>query len=93
MIMLPRAVVHSSHLRRVRSYDWKSLSKASTPKVAVNLLFEENGGIENVCSSGDIARDRQQAANFRRDVKETENKIASSCSDPILFWLWWIVVS
>ena len=58
--------------------------QTSTPKVAVNLLFEEKGGIENVCSSGDIARDRQQAANFRRDVKEKENRIASSCPDPLL---------
>ena len=62
----------------------KELVQTSTPKVAVNRLLEEKGGIENICSSGDIARDRQQAANFRRNVKEKENKIASSCSDPLL---------
>ena len=62
----------------------KELVQTSTPKVAVNRLLEEKGGIENICSSGDIARDRQQAANFRRNVKEKENKVASSCSDPLL---------
>ena len=61
----------------------KELVRTSTPKVAVNRLLEEGGGIENVRSSADIARDRQQAANFRRDVKEKENKVAS-CSDPLL---------
>ena len=62
----------------------KELVQTSTPKVAVNRLLEEKGGIENIRSSGDIARDRQQAANFRRNVKEKENKVASSCSDPLL---------
>ncbi|CAB3980964.1 Hypothetical predicted protein [Paramuricea clavata] len=68
MGILPRAVVLSSRLRLV----------------AVDLLLEEKGGIKSIRSSGDIACDRQQAANFRRDVKEKENKIASSCSDPLL---------
>ena len=62
----------------------KELVQTSTPKVAVNRLLEEKDGIENICSSGDIARDRQQAANFRRNVKGKENKVASSCSDPLL---------
>ena len=57
--------------------------ETSTPKVAVGLLLEEKGGIKNVCSSGDIARDRQQATNLRRSVKEKEKKIAS-CSYPLL---------
>ena len=61
----------------------KELVQSSTPKVAVDRLLEEKGGIENICSSGEIARDRQQAANLRRNVKEKENKIASCC-DPLL---------
>ena len=62
----------------------KELVQTSTPKVTVGLLLEEKGGIGSIRSSGDIARDRQQAANFRRDVKDKENKIASSYSDPLL---------
>ena len=62
----------------------KELVQTSTSQVAVGLLLEEKGGIESIRSSGDIARDRQKAANFRRDVKDKENKIASSCSDPLL---------
>ena len=47
----------------------KELVQTSTPKVAVNRLLEEKGGMENICSFGDIACDRQQAANFRRNVR------------------------
>ena len=60
------------------------LVQANTPKVAVDLLCEEKGGLENIRSSGEIARNRQQAANFRRNVKEKERKIDSSSSDPLL---------
>ena len=58
--------------------------QTKTPKVAVDLLLEEKGGVENIRSSGEFARDRQQAANLRRNVKEKEKIIASSCSDPLL---------
>lgn len=62
----------------------KELVQTNTPKVAVDLLLEEKGGIENIRSSGEFSRDRMQAANLRRDVKEKEKRITSSCSDPLL---------
>ena len=62
----------------------RELVQTNTPKMAVDLLCEEKGGLENIRSSGEIARNRQQAANFRRNVKEKERKIDSSSSDPLL---------
>ena len=46
-------------------------------------MLEERGGISQVRSAGAFPRDRQQAANFRRDVKRKENKV-TSCHDPLL---------
>ncbi|CAB3997480.1 Hypothetical predicted protein [Paramuricea clavata] len=62
----------------------KQLVQTSTPKAAVDLLLEEKGGIENISSAGEFARDRQQAANFRRGVKEKANRVSSSCPDPLV---------
>lgn len=62
----------------------RELVQFNTPKVAVDLLLQEKGGIENVRCSGEFARDRQQAANLRRNVKEKEKKVSSSCPDPLL---------
>ena len=59
------------------------LVQTNTPKVEVDLLCEEKGELENIRSSGEIARNRQQAANFRGNVKEKERKVDSS-SDPLL---------
>jgi len=52
--------------------------------VAINLLIKEKGGIENIHSSGELPRDRAQAANFRREVKEKDKSVKSSCHDPLL---------
>ena len=62
----------------------RELVQTNTPKMAVDLLCEQKSGLENIRSSGEIARNRQQAANFRRNVKEKERKIYSSSSDPLL---------
>jgi hypothetical protein len=50
----------------------KELVQSKKPKAAVEHLFEEKGGIGNIRSSGEFARDRLQAKHFRRNVKEKE---------------------
>jgi hypothetical protein len=51
---------------------------------AVNRLLEEKGGLGNIRSSGEFARNSSQADNFRKTVTDKEKKLTSSCPNPLL---------